>query len=245
MKIWSKLRLGDGKASPDKSGIERFYERRRLVYNSYMTWHEAIGRALLIFLSFAFIHSLCVTSFIKSQTQRLLGETFVRVFYRFIYTCFSAVTVVLAIYLINMLPDVYLFRGTAWFRWAMHAIQIAGFIFGTLSFEAINSYEFVGITQVWRYITKREVQGDAEGITQTRLVKTGIYGIVRHPLYLAGIIIFTFEPNITRNWLAVSILADAYFVFGAFIEEKRLIKTFGDEYIEYMKRVPGFLPKIL
>ena len=209
-----------------------------------MTWYEAIGRVLLIFLSFAFIHSLCVTSFIKSQTQRLLGETFVKVFYRFIYTCFSVITLLIAIYFINMIPDVYLFRGPAWFRWIMHAIQIAGLIFGTLSFKVITSHEFVGITQAWRYITKKEVKGDAEGITQTRLVKTGVYGFVRHPLYLAGIIIFTFEPNITRNWLAVSILADIYFIFGAFMEEKRLIKIFGDEYIEYMKQVPMFLPRI-
>jgi len=209
-----------------------------------MSSYEAIGRVILIFLSFAFIHSLCVTSFIKSQAQRLFGKTFVRVFYRFIYTCFSVITLLIAIYFINMITDVYLFRGPAWFKWIMHAIQIVGLIFGTLSFNAINSHEFVGITQAWRYITKKEVKGDAEGITQTRLVKTGIYGFVRHPLYLAGIIIFTFEPNITRNWLAVSILADAYFIFGAFMEEKRLIKTFGAEYIEYMKLVPRFLPRI-
>lgn len=209
-----------------------------------MTWYEAIGRVILIFLSFAFIHSLCVTSFIKSQTQRLFGETFVKVSYRFIYTCFSVITLFIAIYFINMIPDVYWFRGPAWFRWIMHAIQIAGLIFGTLSLKVITSHEFVGITQVWRYLTKKEIKGDAEGITQTRLMKTGVYGFVRHPLYLAGIIIFTFEPNITRNWLAVSILADIYFIFGAFMEEKRLIKTFGDEYVEYMKQVPRFLPKI-
>jgi protein-S-isoprenylcysteine O-methyltransferase Ste14 len=127
----------------------------------------------------------------------------------------------------------------------MHSIQIAGLLFGALSFKIINSREFLGIAQVWRYITKKEIKGDAEGITQTRLAKTGVYGFVRHPLYLAGIIIFTFEPDITRNWLTVSILADIYFIFGAFMEEKRLITTFGDEYIEYMKQVPRFLPKIL
>jgi len=210
-----------------------------------MPSYEALGRVILVFFAFAFIHSLCVTAFIKSQVRRLLGEIFVRVFYRFIYTCFSAVTVIIAIYFINTLPDIYLFRGDVWFRWLMHAIQIAGLVFGALSFNAINPYEFIGISQVWRYTVRRETKGDAEGITQTRLEKTGIYGIVRHPLYLAGIIIFTFEPNITRNRLTMSILADGYFIFGAFIEEKRLIKTFGDEYIEYMKQVPRFFPKIL
>jgi len=209
-----------------------------------MSDYEAIGKVVFIFLTFAFIHSLCVTSFIKSLVKRLLGETFVRAFYRFIYTCFSLITTLIAIYFIALIPDVYLFRGPAWFRWMMHAVQIAGLIFGSLSFKAINSFEFVGISHAWKYVTKQEVKGDSEGITHTLLVKTGVYGIVRHPLYLAGIIIFTFEPIITRNWLAVSILADGYFVFGAFIEEKRLLKIFGNEYIEYMKQVPRFLPKL-
>lgn len=81
-----------------------------------------------------------------------------------------------------------------------------------------------------------------EGITQTRLVKSGVYGIVRHPLYLAGIVVMTFSPTLTRNRITVSILADLYFVFGAFIEERRYIRYFGREYLDYMKEVPRLLP---
>jgi protein-S-isoprenylcysteine O-methyltransferase Ste14 len=125
----------------------------------------------------------------------------------------------------------------------MHGIQVLGLVIGILSLNAGKPFEFVGIAQAVRYITRREVKGDEEGITGDRLVKTGLYGIVRHPMYLAGIMIFTFEPNITRNWLTVSVLADIYFIIGAFIEERRLIKRFGDEYIQYMKEVPRFIPK--
>jgi protein-S-isoprenylcysteine O-methyltransferase Ste14 len=126
----------------------------------------------------------------------------------------------------------------------MHAVQAAGLVVGLLSFNAVNFLEFVGAAQAWRYVTRRQVAGDMEGITGQRLVKTGMYAVVRHPLYLAGIMIFTFEPNITRNWLAVSALADAYFIYGAFVEERRLIGRFGDEYRRYMKEVPRFLPRL-
>jgi protein-S-isoprenylcysteine O-methyltransferase Ste14 len=40
----------------------------------------------------------------------------------------------------------------------------------------------------------------------------------------------------------VAVLADAYFVYGAFAEEKRLKEKFGAEYVHYMQRVPMLLP---
>jgi protein-S-isoprenylcysteine O-methyltransferase Ste14 len=40
----------------------------------------------------------------------------------------------------------------------------------------------------------------------------------------------------------VSLLVDAYFVFGALIEERRNIRRFGEEYRRYMKEVPLLMP---
>lgn len=209
-----------------------------------MQWYEAVGLVSLVCLSFAFVHSLCVTSVVKGLARGLLGETFLKAFYRLIYTVFSAATTLLAVYLIISIPDVALFRGPAWFRWPMHGVQLAGLALGLWSFNAVHPLEFIGLAQAWRYITNRQVKGDLEGITRDRLVKTGAYALVRHPLYLAGILIFTFQPYITRNWLTVSVLADAYFVFGALIEERRLIRRFGEEYRRYMREVPRFIPRV-
>ncbi len=201
-----------------------------------------VATIVIIFGCFALIHSICVRERTKRMVSAVLGETFVKVFYRFFYTLFSIITASAAFYLINSLPDQVLFQGPQWFRWLMHAIQAGGLVFGLLTFRELDAREFMGIRQIQRFISNREVTGDTEGMTINRLVTGGTYGIVRHPLYLAGIIIFTFEPNITRNWLTVSILADLYFIYGALAEEKRLKERFGSEYEEYMKRVPRFIP---
>ncbi len=124
----------------------------------------------------------------------------------------------------------------------MHAIQLGGLVFGARAFEHLDTAEFMGFKQVWRYLTKGETAGNIEGLTQRELVTTGVYGIVRHPMYLAGIIIFTFEPNITVNGLIITVLADLYFIFGSFIEERRFIRTFGDQYRDYRERVPRLVP---
>jgi protein-S-isoprenylcysteine O-methyltransferase Ste14 len=102
----------------------------------------------------------------------------------------------------------------------------------------------MGVRQVWRWLVRREVAGNVEGLTQKELVTTGVYGIVRHPMYLAGILVFTLNPHITVNSLTITVLADLYFLFGMFIEERRFIRIFGDQYREYMKRVPRLIPRL-
>jgi protein-S-isoprenylcysteine O-methyltransferase Ste14 len=57
--------------------------------------------------------------------------------------------------------------------------------------------------------------------------------------------IFTINPHITVNNLIVVVLADVYFLFGMFIEERRFVKIFGDEYGQYMERVPMVIPRLL
>ncbi len=195
-----------------------------------------------IFVAFAFIHSLCVRDSVKGFVRKAFGEAFVKSFYRLSYTFFSALTTFAAFALIYSLDDHVLFKGPALFRLLMHIVQLSGLLLAMLTFKVLDFREFLGFRQAWRFLKGEVPSGNSEGLTIDRLITCGAYGLVRHPLYLAGIIIFTFEPNITRNWLTVAILADAYFVYGAVSEEKRLKDEFGAEYLRYMQSVPMFIP---
>lgn len=199
---------------------------------------------LLIFLAFAIIHSLTVARWFKQLCARFFGEAFMRVWYRFLYSAVSGVTAAVAIYLIWQVPDRVIWNAPSWLRWLLHAVQAAGFLFGIQAFQYLDKWEFMGFRQVWRYLAKGEVAGNLEGMTDRELVTTGVYGIVRHPLYVAGIIIFTFSPNITVNGLTITVLADLYFIFGMFIEERRFLNIFGEQYREYRKKVPMMIPRL-
>ena len=201
-------------------------------------------KIIIIFLIFAFIHSITGARWFKHFCKKALGDTFMRIWYRLLYNVVSFITSAVAIYLIWQVPDRVLWEGPLWFRWTFHLIQLAGLAFGALAFEYLNMREFMGLRQVWRYLTRGEVGGDMEGLTDKELVTTGVYGIVRHPMYLAGIIIFTFNPNITAKSLLITVLADLYFLFGVLIEERRFLKIFGEEYRTYMKHVPRLIPSL-
>jgi methanethiol S-methyltransferase len=198
----------------------------------------------LTFLAFALIHSITVSRWFKRFCKETFGDTFMRIWYRFLYTVVSGVTAAIAVYLIWQVPDRVLWTPPAWLRWLLNGVQLAGLLFGAQAFQYLDKWEFMGFRQVWRYLARREVSGNLEGLTDRELVTTGVYGIVRHPLYVAGLIIFTFSPRITMNGLVITVLADLYFLFGMFIEERRFLRIFGDQYRDYMKQVPRVFPRI-
>jgi protein-S-isoprenylcysteine O-methyltransferase Ste14 len=73
-------------------------------------------------------------------------------------------------------------------------------------------------------------------------VDSGIYSIVRHPQYLAGLLINLAVPLITWHWLVIILGAASIVMYwwSAVVEEEINLSKFGDAYREYQERVPRF-----
>lgn len=91
------------------------------------------------------------------------------------------------------------------------------------------------------------------GITPTsatrkehKLVTSGPYRWVRHPLYTVGSSMFIAFGMMADNWFIalLGILAFIAMAVRTPKEEANLIEKFGDEYREYMKRTGRFFPKL-
>ena len=90
------------------------------------------------------------------------------------------------------------------------------------------------------------------GITPTsatrkehKLVTSGPYRWIRHPLYTVGSSLFVALGLMADNWfiLLLGVLAFIAMASRTPKEEANLIEKFGDEYREYMKRTGRYLPK--
>lgn len=81
---------------------------------------------------------------------------------------------------------------------------------------------------------------------QHRLVTSGIYRWVRHPLYSVGSSMFVAFGLMADNWFiaALGILTFILMAIRLPKEEANLIEKFGEEYREYMKHTGAFLPKL-
>ncbi len=78
-----------------------------------------------------------------------------------------------------------------------------------------------------------------------RLITSGLYKTVRHPAYLAhiiGIAGIALMLNAYRVLVIASILDLVVIAVRVRLEEKELMKRFGDEYSAYAKRTWAFVP---
>ncbi|MEO6119839.1 MAG: isoprenylcysteine carboxylmethyltransferase family protein [Terriglobales bacterium] len=79
---------------------------------------------------------------------------------------------------------------------------------------------------------------------QQRLVITGMHARLRHPIYLAHLLMlaaWTIGSGLTVAYaLSVVAVITGFFMIRA--EEAELERRFGDEYREYRRRVPALLP---
>ena len=75
---------------------------------------------------------------------------------------------------------------------------------------------------------------------------SGLYSIVRHPLYLGNYIIWLGISFIFQSWqitFLVSLIFCLYYERIAFAEEEFLRNRFGDEYLSWASVTPAFIPR--
>lgn len=81
-----------------------------------------------------------------------------------------------------------------------------------------------------------------------RLVKTGIYGWVRHPIYLAFILIAISQAFYFENWIAgpAGVISFMFLFYRRVPAEEQMLRDeFGDEYDAYIASTPRLIPNPL
>ena len=83
---------------------------------------------------------------------------------------------------------------------------------------------------------------------KSKVISSGIYGIVRHPIYLGNILMplglgLAFRAVYALLYAPVIII---FFAVTIFIEEKSLTEEYGEEYIKYKKKVKWrLIPRVI
>lgn len=193
-----------------------------------------------VFLAFALLHSIGVSVSFKLFMARLVGKKWMRAYYRLAYVIFSIVTAIAVISVIVHQPDIPLYRPPLIIYWFMRGVQALSLIIFYLGFRPFDMGYFTGIKQALCYLKTKQVGGDIEGMHMDGLITTGVYGLVRHPMYLGGILLFAFEPYFTLQSIILRVLAIGYFIWGGFIEDRRFVRNFGNTYQQYRQDVPMF-----
>jgi protein-S-isoprenylcysteine O-methyltransferase Ste14 len=103
-----------------------------------------------------------------------------------------------------------------------------------------------GILPIIIFRRKGGVKKRDSYIKTTTIVNTGLYAIVRHPQYLAGIYISIALAFMSQHWIIILLVIPtiACTYIDTLTADKRLIEKFGEDYSLYKKQVPALNPLI-
>ncbi len=126
--------------------------------------------------------------------------------------------------------DVFAFPLQGWLRWAGFALGLISVAFWTWTQIALDT----------RWSAQLQLTKDH------RLVTTGPYAAVRHPLYLGMFGWCAALILLTANWIfvAVCVLLIAGLVWRVPKEEQMMVEAFGEEYQAYMQHTGRFFPRL-
>lgn len=176
-----------------------------------------------LFTVFALHHSLFARTGLKSWVQRTVSPELERSLYVWV----ASVIFIAVCWLWQPVPGVAYRLGVPW-RWAGLAAQAAGVLLTFLGSKAIDVFDLAGVRGVLRS------ESDTAP-AHVPLVTTGVYGIVRHPLYFGWVLLVFGAPDMTFTRLTFASVSTAYLALAIPWEERGLIETFGEDYRQYCR----------
>ena len=188
---------------------------------------------ILSVLLWGIVHSVMASLKFKAMLEKIFGSRTMR-FYRLFYNIFSAISFLPILWLMRVLPDRTLYQISPPWMYAMlfgQFLAIIGLIVGLLH------------TDVWEFAGLRQLVAPPH-LKNGKLVVNGLYKYIRHPLYTFGLLFVWLTPMMTVNMLVMYISATVYVVIGAYFEERKLYREFGDAYAEYQSKTPMLVPRI-
>jgi len=184
---------------------------------------------LAVFL-WGIVHSILASLEAKGWFHRIFGTASVR-FYRLVYNIFSVVSFVPILWLMVILPDKVLYQVPVPWMYLLLVGQLTAVVLLIVGVLQTDTLAFIGLRQV--------IEGERRS---SKLVTNGLYHWVRHPLYAAGLLFIWLAPLMSQNSLIVTIAATVYIIVGAFFEERKLRREFGQEYEYYRAKTPMLIP---
>jgi protein-S-isoprenylcysteine O-methyltransferase Ste14 len=193
---------------------------------------SAIGINLLLLAIFAAQHSIMARPGFKKVWTRIVPESIERSTYVFVSCIVTALLM-------------WQWRGIDLALWNVQSPVLRGFLWGLFAAGwllvpvaslLINHFDLFGTRQVWLYLRGREYQSLP---FRTPMV----YKQMRHPIYVGWMIAFWATPTMTVGHLLFAAVMTGYICVAVLFEERDLIAYFGEQYQEYRRRVPKFIPR--
>jgi methanethiol S-methyltransferase len=185
----------------------------------------AIAVDVGLFSAFALHHSVLARTPLKARVGRLATPALERS----LYTWVASLLFIIVCAAWRPVDGVaYSVPGAA--AWIGYGLQALGLVVTGRSSARLDVLDLAGVRPVLR---------ERHGVEPAHvpLETSGLYGLVRHPLYVGWVLVTWGAPHMTLTRLVFAVVSTAYLVLAIPFEERALVNTFGDGYRGYQRRV--------
>jgi protein-S-isoprenylcysteine O-methyltransferase Ste14 len=180
---------------------------------------------------FAAQHSLMARQWFKRAWTRIVPEPVERSS----YVLFSSLALLLLFWQWRPLGGVVWSVDNRAGLWTIYGLYFFGWVLLLICTFLIDHFDLFGLRQVWNHLLGRKQ-------SQIDFKTPWLYRQVRHPLYLSWLIIFWATPRMTAAHLVFALATTAYIFLAIQLEERDLIRFYGESYRRYRKQTPMIFP---
>ena len=110
-----------------------------------------------------------------------------------------------------------------------------GWVVLVVSTFLLNHFELFGLSQVFARLFGKQ-------LSDPKFRTPLLYRYVRHPIYLGVLLAVWATPSMTVGHLLFAGMITGYILIGIQLEERDLVKQFGDQYRRYRQRAAMLIP---
>lgn len=185
----------------------------------------SIAVDVLLFSCFALHHSLLARPWAKASISRIVPSVLERSLYTWTASLLFLAT---CVWWQPVAGELYHLTGPLGF--AGYAVQGLGVLLTLKGSARLDVLDLAGVRPVL----------DAGMARQPRhipLATTGLYGVVRHPVYLAWVLFVFGAPHMTATRFTFAAISTLYIAVAIPYEERTLAEVFGADYRDYQRKV--------
>ena len=187
---------------------------------------------VIYLIGFAALHSFLASLPAKRIAKAHFGSK-VDPWYPIFFSAVAAITILPLAVILFFFPGQLIYILPSPWIWLAFAAQM---VVGLASLRAF-------LDAPHRFLIRAQL-GEGHSPGEFALGIRGIYCWIRDPFLLSGFLLIWLTPFMTENLLLVYLLTTAYLFMGSVHWESRLIKQFGQEYINYQKEVRRMIPTL-
>ena len=177
---------------------------------------------VILFTAFALHHSL----FARSGVRQWIADRVSPQLERSVYVWVASTLLLVVVAVWRPVPGEWWRLSAPWSA-MLSVVQFAGVLVTLRASAALDVFSLAGVRQAF-------------GVTApppSHLVDTGLYGLVRHPVYFGWVLMVWPTPTMTGTRLVFAAVSTLYLALAIPLEERSLRGQFGPAYSAYAARV--------